>query len=77
MKKYIVDLALYTLVFGIVYYQNSHDTSLVVMLALTAAMIGFATVLESVLGIVVHGAMWFWNATVNYRKGTSQHEMED
>lgn len=77
MKKHLWDILFYVVVFGIVYYQSSHDSNWMLIGSITVLLIGAAQVLSTFFTILLYGLVWFWNATVNYSKRNNRSEMED
>jgi hypothetical protein len=80
LKEHLWDLLLYAIVFGIVLYKSYGEGDWGLTLIATIFFIGFANVAVTVLGILWHGVVWFWNATVNYNKNrrkNTEYAMED
>ena len=77
MKKHLWDIVFYVVVFGIVYYQTSHDSDWVLMGFATVLLIGFANIASTVIMILLHSVLWFWDATVNYSKNRKVYESEE
>ena len=77
MKKHLWDIVFYAVVFGMVYYQSSHDSDWMLMGSVTVLLIGVAQVLSTFFTILLYGLVWFWDATVNYSKRKHPNEMED
>jgi predicted membrane protein len=68
MKEQLWNLAFYAVIFGIVYYQSYAENDWLLTIAATILVIGFVNILATVLAILWHGLIWFWDATVNYSK---------
>lgn len=77
MKKHLWDILFYAVVFGMVYYQSSHDSDWILMGSVTVLLIGAAQVLSTFFTILFYGLVWFWNATVNYSKNRKVYESEE
>jgi hypothetical protein len=77
MKKHLWDIVFYAVVFGMVYYQSSHDSDWVLMGSVTVLLIGAAQVLSTFFTILFYGLVWFWDATVNYSKNRKVYESEE
>ena len=77
MKKHLWDILFYAVVFGMVYYQSSHDSDWVLMGSVTVLLIGAAQVLSTFFTILLYGLVWFWDATVNYSKNRKVYESEE
>ncbi len=77
MKKQLWDIAFYAAIFGMVYYQSSHDSDWILMGSVTVFLIGAAQVLSTFFTILLYGLVWFWNATVNYSKNRKVYESEE
>ncbi len=77
MKKHLWDIVFYAVIFGMVYYQSSHDSDWLLMGSVTVFLIGAAQVLSTFFTILLYGLVWFWDATVNYSKRNNRSEMED
>ena len=77
MKEQLWNLALYAVIFGIVYYQSYAENDWWLTIAATIIVIGFVNILATVLAILWYGSIWFWDQTVNYSKRNNRSEMED
>ena len=77
MKEQLWYLACYAAIFGIVYYQSYAENDWLLTIAATTLVIGFVNILATVLAILWHGLIWFWNATVNYSKNRKQDEVNE
>ena len=77
MKEQLWNLALYAVIFGIVYYQSYAENDWWLTIAATTVVIGFVNILATVLAIFWYGLVWFWDQTVNYSKRNNRSEMED
>jgi hypothetical protein len=77
MKKHLWDIVFYAVIFGIVYYQSSHDSDWLLMGFVTVFLIGAAQVLSTFFTILLYGLVWFWDATVNYSKNRKVYESEE
>jgi len=77
MKKHLWDILFYAVIFGMVYYQSSHDSDWLLMGSVTVFLIGAAQVLSTFFTILLYGLVWFWNATVNYSKNRKVYESEE
>lgn len=77
MKKHLWDILFYAVVFGMVYYQSSHDSDWMLMGSVTVLLIGAAQVLSTFFTILLYGLVWFWNATVNHSKNRKVYESEE
>ena len=77
MKEQLWNLALYAVIFGIVYYQSYAENDWWLTIAVTIIVIGFVNILATVLAILWYGSIWFWDQTVNYSKRNNRSEMED
>lgn len=58
----------YVLISGLVYYKSSHDSDLLLMGTMVIMLVGITQIAWTFLAIIGHGLIWFWDATVNYRK---------
>ena len=77
MKEQLWNLALYAVIFGIVYYQSYAENDWWLTIAVTIMFIGVVNILATVLAIFLYGLVWFWNATVNYSKNRKQNEVNE
>ena len=77
MKEQLWNLALYAVIFGIVYYQSYAENDWWLTIAATTVVIGFVNISATVLAIFWYGLVWFWDQTVNYSKRNNRSEMED
>jgi|688.fasta_scaffold1118998_2 hypothetical protein len=77
MKKHLWDILFYAVIFGMVYYQSSHDSDWLLMGSVTVFLIGAAQVLSTFFTILLYGLVWFWDATVNYSKNRKVYESEE
>ena len=77
MKEQLWNLALYAVIFGIVYYQSYAENDWWLTIAVTIMFIGVVNILATVLAIFWYGLVWFWDQTVNYSKRNNRSEMED
>lgn len=71
MKKHLWDIASYAVIFGMVYYQSSHDSDWMLMGFVTVFLVGCVQVVWTILSMLGHAGMWGWDATVNFRKGNN------
>lgn len=74
MKEALYNIFVYVLAFGLVYYQTYTEADWFLTIAITLLLIGFANILSTVLVILWHVMVWFWNATVNYSKNRKINE---
>jgi hypothetical protein len=77
MKEQLWNLALYAVIFGIVYYQSYAENDWWLTIAATTVVIGFVNISATALAIFWYGLVWFWDQTVNYSKRNNRSEMED
>jgi hypothetical protein len=77
MKKHLWDIAFYAVIFGIVYYQTSHDSDWMLMGIATVFFISFVNIASTVIMILFHSVLWFWDQTVNYSKNRKVYESEE
>ena len=77
MKKHLWDIAFYAVIFGMVYYHSSHDSDWMLMGFVTVFLVGCAQVVWTILAILGHAGMWFWDQTVNYSKNRKVYESEE
>ena len=68
LYEHLWHVVCYLMVLGFVYYKSTPDTDLLLMSVIVAFLIGVAQIAWTFLAIVGHGLIWFWDATVNYRK---------
>jgi threonine/homoserine/homoserine lactone efflux protein len=71
MKNHLWDLFYYIAMLGVVYFSTQYF-----MLAVFGAifLIGAVEVFVTLLSIVCYALIWFWDATVNYRKENTEDE---
>jgi ABC-type phosphate transport system auxiliary subunit len=77
MKEQLWNLALYAVIFGIVYYQSYAENDWWLTIAATTVVIGFVNISATALAILWYGLIWFWDATVNYSKNRKQDNVDE
>jgi hypothetical protein len=75
LYEHLWSILIYVLISGFVYYKSSADSDLLLMAMMVAFLVGVAQITWTFLAIAGHGAIWFWNATVNYSKNRKQDEV--
>ena len=76
MKEQLWNLAFYAIIFGLVYYQYYAEGDWWLTIAVTIIVIGFVNIGATVLTILWYGLVWFWNASVNFRKDNNDRRRD-
>lgn len=77
MKAHLTDLLIYLFAFAMATYASYPEFDLVYISLFALLLIGIATVMWTILAILGHSLLWFWDNTVNYRKHNREMEYEE
>ena len=76
MKEQLWNLLIYAILFGIAYYQTYAEGDWFLTIGITILLVGFGQIGATVLTILWYGLVWFWNASVNFRKDNNDRRRD-